>query len=106
MKFLNVILILNIIVILLSCGTVKKAFTNQKKISGDEFLVEKKSPLVMPPDYDQLPIPQNEEKAIPAEDSEIKKLLVNSENKNQDSQSNTLQNENLEESILEKIKKN
>ena len=31
---------------------------NQKKSSTDEFLVEKKSPLVMPPDYNELPIPK------------------------------------------------
>ena len=42
MKFLNVILILNIIVIYHLVGKLK-AFNNQK-ISGDEFLVEKKSP--------------------------------------------------------------
>ena len=27
-----------------SCGTIKEGFTNQKKNSSDEFLVEKKSP--------------------------------------------------------------
>ena len=29
----------------------KDGFSNQKKNNSDEFLVEKKSPLVMPPDY-------------------------------------------------------
>jgi hypothetical protein len=33
----------------------KSAFENQKKNNTDEFLVEKKSPLVMPPDFNELP---------------------------------------------------
>ena len=53
-------IILNIILMLYSCGTIKEGFTNQKKNSSDEFLVEKKSPLVMPPSYGELPIPTNE----------------------------------------------
>ena len=28
---------------------------------GDEFLVEKKNPLAMPPDFDKLPTPGNKE---------------------------------------------
>ena len=36
----------------------KKGFESQRKNSTDEFLVEKKSPLVMPPDFDELPIPK------------------------------------------------
>ena len=46
------------ILILNSCGTVKEGFSSQKKNSIDEFLVEKKSPLVMPPDFNELPLPQ------------------------------------------------
>ena len=34
---------LNILLMLYSCGTIKEGFTNQKKNSSDEFLVEKKS---------------------------------------------------------------
>jgi hypothetical protein len=53
-------IILNIIMMLCSCGTIKEGFTNQKKNNSDEFLVEKKSPLVEPPSYGELPIPSNE----------------------------------------------
>ena len=35
----------------------KVCCSNKKKNGSDEFLVEKKSPLVMPPNYDELPIP-------------------------------------------------
>jgi len=49
MKILKILLILNLLIFISSCGSVKKAFSNQKKNSSDEFLVEKKLPLVMPP---------------------------------------------------------
>jgi len=42
----------------------KQIFTNQKKSSTDEFLVEKKSPLVQPPEYNELPIPSEGENLI------------------------------------------
>ena len=54
-----------------SCGTIKEGFTMQKKDNTDEFLVEKKNPLKLPPDFDELPIPsedsanKNETKAEP-----------------------------------------
>ena len=44
-----------------SCQTVKEGFTSQKKKSTDEFLVEKKSPLVMPPEFNELPVPKSTE---------------------------------------------
>ena len=43
-----------------SCGSVQKAFDPQNKNTSDEFLVEKKSPLSMPPSFEELPVPSNE----------------------------------------------
>ena len=81
----------------------KEGFSNQKKNNSDEFLVEKKSPLVMPPDYNELPIP-NEEKTN-KESNEIKSLISKSKNgeikENSDEKSSS-----FEGSILEKIKNN
>ena len=48
-----------LILVLNSCGTLKEGFSSQKKDSIDEFLVEKKSPLVMPPDFNELPFPED-----------------------------------------------
>ena len=50
--------IITFILALNSCGTISEGFSSQKKNSVDEFLVEKKSPLVMPPDFNELPLPQ------------------------------------------------
>ena len=57
MKIFKKLILLSFIYILTSCGTLKEGFKNQKKDSSDEFLVEKKSPLIMPPDYNELPVP-------------------------------------------------
>ena len=46
LKFLNFIVV---ILFLASCGSVKSGFKNPKKDNSDEFLVEKKMPLKMPP---------------------------------------------------------
>ena len=60
MEKISKLLILTIFIITLnSCGSVREGFTNSKKKSTDEFLVKKKSPLVMPPEFDELPIPGN-----------------------------------------------
>ena len=53
----NFISLLLVFFILTACQSAKDAFTLKKKSSGDEFLVEKKSPLVLPPNYGELPIP-------------------------------------------------
>ena len=60
MKKIRSILFLVIVFFTLqSCQTVKEGFTSQKKKSTDEFLVEKKSPLVMPPEFNELIKPKN-----------------------------------------------
>ena len=44
-----------------SCGetgsAIKRGFTGQKKSSSDEFMIKKKDPLILPPDYENLPVP-------------------------------------------------
>ena len=90
---------------LASCGSSKDAFTLKKKSSTDEFLVEKKKPLVLPPDYGKLPMPQDSQinNNNEIEDEEIN-FLINNDSKNlsstveKDSKSTS-----IEKSILEKI---
>jgi len=93
------------LIFLQSCGTVREGFSSQKKNSSDEFLVEKKSPLVMPPDFDELPIPNGGEVQSEENNSSIKSIITASEVKVLSSQNNVT-NQNLESSILKKIKKN
>ena len=88
-----------------SCQTVKEGFTSQKKKSTDEFLVEKKSPLVMPPDFNELPLPKTSEN-IEEEENEsennIEKLISN----NDSPESSGVQDKNFENLIIEQIKQN
>jgi hypothetical protein len=97
-------LILNIILILSSCGTLKEGFTNQKKNSSDEFLVEKKSPLVMPPSFEELPAPSNEKVDKKDQTNNIESLIF--KNNNNEKLERTESDKNFEQSILNKIKNN
>ena len=75
MKYLKIFIILNVILLFHSCGTIKEGFKNQKKNSSDEFLVEKKSPLVMPPDYEELPVPSTNSNNAKVDENKIKELV-------------------------------
>ena len=103
-KFKKFIL-LNFILLLASCGTAKDAFVNQKKNNTDEFLVEKKSPLVMPPDYNELPIPKEKIEQTDINENEFK-ILISQTNQDTKSDSNEDVDKNLEELLLKKINKN
>ena len=108
MKTISKLLILSIFAITFnSCGAIKEGFSSQKKNSTDEFLVKKKSPLVMPPEYGELPIPGNDnQEQKNDENSQIKSLITGSENETSKSQNSSNQDTNFENSILEKIKNN
>ena len=107
MKKASIILITVLSMLIInSCSSVREGFTSQKKNSTDEFLVKKKSPLVMPPDFDELPTPEtSKQETKDLENLEIKSLITNTD-------SSSTQNDNLgknrsfENSILEKIKDN
>ena len=104
MKYFKILIFFHLILFLNSCSTIKEGFTNQKKSSSDEFLVEKKSPLVMPPDYNDLPVPGQNQETKEANKNKIKNLVTKNENDN-DEMSNTEDvNLNIEQSILKKIK--
>ncbi len=96
-------LLLIIFILYVSCSS--NAFTLKKKSSADEFLVEKKSPLVLPPSYGKLPLPGNVQEAESENNDEkdIKDLLGMSQNSNSKNQ-NKSKNKSIEKSILEKIK--
>ena len=95
-------LFLGLILLLPACGGVKDALTLKKKSSADEFLVEKKSPLVIPPEFGKLPKPTTNQNDN-LEENEIEKLLTNKNNKILSSENNA-QSSSLEESILKNIK--
>ena len=80
----------------------KKAMTGQKVNTTDEFLIKKKDPLILPPQYDKLPLPKSsdfqEKKGNTVES--ILKINKNSEIKKSSGTSS------LEKKILEELRKN
>ena len=76
--------------------SVKRGITGSKKNSTDEFLVKKKDPLILPPDYENLPTP-DERSAAMEEISIFEKSLETSV---EDSSSAPT---SVEDSILKKI---
>ena len=105
MKYFKLLIFFQLILFLYSCSTVKEGFTNQRKSSSDEFLVEKKSPLIMPPDYNDLPVPDENTETAGANENKIKDLVTKNENENGDTSNAQDGNINIEQSILKKIKK-
>ena len=103
MKYIKLIIFLNFILFFSSCVSMKEGFSNQKRNNSDEFLVEKKSPLITPPDYNDLPVPSSNDK--PLNDNNAIKSLISNEN-DKDIKNNNLKelNKNFEESLIEKIK--
>ena len=105
MKQIKILILITITLLFSSCGTIKEGFKNQKKNNTDEFLVEKKSPLVMPPDYNELPVPQKEIASNEKEENEIKKLISSNED-NKIENDIVEKNQTFEDSLLKKIKDN
>ena len=97
-KFLFLIFIFSF---LNACQSAKDALTLKKKESSDEFLVEKKSPLVLPPNYGELPIPEENKKENKKIEMKVTlgkdELKINETIKNSEPTS-------LEKSVLDKIK--
>jgi len=86
----------------MSCQSVKDGLTMKKKNNSDEFLIEKKNPLILPPEYGNLPKPENNEEANNQNETNKIKSLLDSEKKIDKSKTNTTSN--LESLILKEIK--
>ena len=95
-----------IILFLNSCGTIAEGLGGSKKKGSDEFLVEKKSPLVLPPSFGELPEPGKEpEENIISEKkdtSDIEDIINQSSSTNTSEKSDDTKN-SIEQSIIKKI---
>ena len=95
-----------IILFLNSCGTVAEGLGGTKKKGSDEFLVEKKSPLVIPPSFGELPEPgkESEENIISdkKDTSDIEDIINQSSSISTTEKSDDTKN-SIEQSIIKKI---
>jgi len=106
MKKNNIFLILLVVFVTVSCQTIKNAVTGVKQENSDEFLVQKKHPLVLPPDFTELPVPFEESVKVTEVqiEDDIEKLL-GIENNTKDTD-NTYESSSIENFVLKKIKEN
>ena len=105
-KIFKISIYISVILIGISgCQSLKDGLEgNKKSKSAEEFLINKKSPLVMPPDYSKLPLPEiNSNQNEKSQDFDLKKVLEKNSN-NQKSKTQT--NKSFQKSIIEKIKTN
>ena len=89
-----------------SCQSLKNAVSGVKQENSDEFLVQKKNPLVMPPDFTDLPVPFDKASKvteIQIEDDIEKLLGIENNTKNTDDTSGS---SSIESFVLKKIKEN
>ena len=91
-------------ILISSCGTVQKAFDPQNKNTSEEFLVEKKSPLSIPPSFEELPVPSNEKVNKESQINKIESLIT--EDSNNEKLETVDPDKDFEQSILDKIKNN
>ena len=84
-----------------SWSNVKRGLTGAKQESTDEFLVKKKDPLILPPDFDSLPSPSSREEAIEEMSSFEKTFKQESETEITASSAGS----SAEDSILKQIRK-
>ena len=101
--------IINIFIVFFFVSSCSSAgFTLKKKDQADEFLVEKKSPLVLPPNYGELPVPDGQQNEVEnlEEDEELNnlKVILGTKEKNNSEKNNSRNSTSIEESILKKIK--
>ncbi len=102
MRFIyNTFLILVVSSFLFSCGGFK---LKKKATSGEEFLIEKKDPLVLPPDFSKLPKPNEQPETID-KDINIKSVFGENQNSAEKDNNQNSSKSNIKKSISEKIQK-
>ena len=103
MKKINLFLIF-IFIFFSACGNysnVGKILRNEKIKTTDEFLVEKKKPLILPPDLDQIPEPGTKVEKKTEEKDVLKEILK----KNTEESKTSEEASSIEESIIKRLPK-
>ena len=104
-KTKNFFLISCLSIMIYSCSGAQDVIQGKKRSdSNDEFLVEKKNPLTVPPDIDELPVPLDQDEVEDEEEIDIKKVLKIDENKDANSESDNENQTSLEKKNIRKDK--
>ncbi len=101
--FIKFFLLINFSVLLISCGNnwseFRKTMSGEKTTNTDEFLIKKKDPLVLPPEYGKLPLPKSNKKK--SKNNSIETVLRS----NESTKSNSKASSELENMILKELRK-
>tara|TARA_Y200000002_G_scaffold55153_1_gene40521 strand:- start:370 stop:678 length:309 start_codon:yes stop_codon:yes gene_type:complete len=99
----KIFFLITLLFILSSCQGVKDALSGKKYENSDEFLVIKKNPLVLPPNFNDLPTPKDVADTTQIDDieNEIEDLLSSIKDSDEVSESSSSDTESF---VLEKIK--
>ena len=100
-KYKSLFFVTLVSLFLLSCQSVQDGLTLKKKENTEQFLIEKKKPLIMPPDFDDLPQPdsldlENEKAENESDDLNLDSLIQSSNKSN---------GENIDDKISSEIQK-
>jgi|TARA_B110000027_G_C15901248_1_gene204169 hypothetical protein len=105
-KTLKIITFFITLLLLNACASVGEGLAGSKKKGNEEFLVEKKAPLVLPPSFGELPEPgmdKNQDTAsTKADNSSFKKIVDQNSSTDKNNEKND-SSSSIEESIIEKI---
>ena len=71
----SLLLIISGVILLTNCGSIQKAFDPQNKNTSEEFLVEKKSRLSIPPNFEELPVPSDKKTDEQSQKNNIESLI-------------------------------
>jgi len=95
-----------ILLLLNSCGSIAEGLGGSKKKGSDEFLVKKKSPLVLPPSFGELPEPgkEPEQNISDKKDTSGIEDIINQSSSASTSKKVDDTKNSIEQSIIKKIK--
>ena len=101
----KIILSLLFVFFISACQTAREGFSLKKNDNSDEFLVEKKNPLVLPPEFSELPVPGSTNISNENDENSFESTILNNENLKQENTGISDAN-STEDFILKNIKKN
>ena len=101
---IKIFFLITLLFVLCSCQGVKDALSGKKYENSDEFLVIKKNPLILPPNFNDLPTPKDvtDDTQIENIENEIEDLLSSIKDDEEELESSS--STDTESFVLEKIK--
>ena len=106
MKKIKTLIVLFLSVIFLNaCSAISEGLSGSKKKGSEEFLVNKKPALVVPPKFGELPLPKLSKNRDSIDDDFDIEKIINQSSTTDASGEKKESNNSIEQSIIEKVKK-